>query len=55
MDGIWRSEAKGRTISVEIEPFTKLSAATRKAAEAEAERLAAWKDRALDLHWLPVP
>jgi hypothetical protein len=54
MDGIWRSEVKGRTISVEIEPFTKLSAATRDAAEAEAERLAAWKDRTLDLRWLPV-
>jgi hypothetical protein len=51
MDGIWRSEVKGRTVNVEIEPLTKLTAATRKAAEAEAERLATWHGRALCLRW----
>ena len=51
MDGIWRQEAKGRRLLVTIEPFTKLPAWARRAAEGEAERLAAWNDAELELDW----
>jgi hypothetical protein len=51
MDGIWRQEAKGRRLLVMIEPFTKLPAWARRAAEDEAERLAAWNDAELELDW----
>jgi hypothetical protein len=51
MDGIWRQEAKGRRLLVTIEPFTKLAAWARRAAEGEAERLAAWNDAELELSW----
>jgi hypothetical protein len=43
MDGVWRQEAKGRRLQVTIEPFAgPPPARVRRAAEAEAERLAAW-------------
>ena len=51
MDGIWRQEAKGRRLHVTIEPFTKLPAWARRAAEGEAERLAAWNAADLELDW----
>jgi winged helix DNA-binding protein len=51
MDGTWRQEAKGRRLLVRIEPFGKLPAWARRAAEAEAERLAAWNDAELELDW----
>jgi Winged helix DNA-binding domain len=51
MDGIWRQEAKGRRLQVMIEPFIKLPAWARRAAEAEAERLAAWNGNRLELDW----
>jgi hypothetical protein len=51
MDGIWRQEAKGRRLQVTIEPFTKLPAWARRAAEGEAERLAAWSGAELVLDW----
>jgi hypothetical protein len=51
MDGTWRQEAKGRRLHVTIEPFTKLPAWARRAAEGEAERLAAWNDADLELDW----
>jgi len=51
MDGVWRQEAKGRRLQVTIEPFTKLPAWARRAAEGEAGRLAAWSGRQLELDW----
>jgi Winged helix DNA-binding domain len=52
MDGVWRQEAKGRRLLVTIEPFAgPLPAWARRAAEAEAERLAAWSDGELELAW----
>jgi len=42
MAGIWRHEVKRRHVDVRIEPFTAQPAWVIKAAEAEAERLAAW-------------
>jgi hypothetical protein len=40
MDGVWRHERKGKRLLVTIEPFVKVTARTRRAAEEEAERLA---------------
>jgi hypothetical protein len=51
MDGIWRQEPKGRRLLVTIEPFADPPARVRRAAEAEAERLAAWTGRELELSW----
>jgi hypothetical protein len=51
MLGTWRQEASGKRLGVTIEPFTKLSAAVRRQAAAEAERLAAWTGTTLDLTW----
>jgi Winged helix DNA-binding domain len=52
MDGVWRHEVKGRGVHVSIEPFVELSAATRRAAEREAERLAAALGGPLQLTWV---
>jgi DNA glycosylase AlkZ-like len=52
MEGVWRQEPTGRRLAVTIEPFTgPLPARARRAAEAEAERLAAWSGRQLELRW----
>ena len=52
MEGIWRQEAKGKRVQVTIEPFTgSLPARTRRAAETEAERLAAFAGGELELRW----
>jgi Winged helix DNA-binding domain len=51
MDGTWRQEAKGRRLRVTIEPFAELPAWARRAAEGEAERLAAWNGAELELDW----
>jgi hypothetical protein len=52
MDGTWRQEAKGRRLLVTIEPFTgPPPARVRKAAETEAERLAAFAGASLELAW----
>ena len=51
MDGVWRHEARGRAVEVRIEPFTKVPAWARRAAEAEAERLAAFLGGELRLDW----
>jgi hypothetical protein len=43
IDGVWRFERKGRGVEIEIEPFgAKPAKPVRDAAEAEAERIAAW-------------
>jgi hypothetical protein len=52
MDGTWRQETKGRRLLVTIEPFTGPPPAwARRAAEAEAERLAALTGGRLELTW----
>jgi hypothetical protein len=52
MDGTWRQERKGRRLLVTIEPFAgPLPARARRAAEAEAERLAAFAGGELELTW----
>jgi hypothetical protein len=53
MDGVWRQERKGRRLLVTIEPFAgPLPARARRAAEAEAERLAAFSGGELELSWV---
>jgi hypothetical protein len=52
MDGTWRQEAEGRRVRVIIEPFTGPPPAwARRAAEAEAERLAAFAGGELEVRW----
>jgi hypothetical protein len=51
MDGTWRQETKGRRLLVTIEPFTDPPGWARRAAEAEAERLAAFTGGQLELTW----
>jgi hypothetical protein len=52
MEGVWRQETKGRRVQVTIEPFAgPLPARARRAAEAEAERLAAFAGGELELTW----
>jgi hypothetical protein len=52
MDGTWRHERKGPRLLVTIEPFAgPLPAWARRAAAAEAERLAAWSGGELELSW----
>jgi hypothetical protein len=52
MDGTWRQEARGRRLLVTIEPFAGPPPAwARRAAEAEAERLAAFTGGQLELRW----
>jgi winged helix DNA-binding protein len=52
MDGTWRQETRGRRLLVTIEPFTgPPPAPVRRAAEAEAERLAAFAGAELELRW----
>jgi hypothetical protein len=52
MEGVWRQEVKGRRVQVTVEPFAgPLPAWARRAAEAEAERLAAFAGGQLELGW----
>ena len=51
MDGTWRQQTKGRRLLVTIEPFTDPPGWARRAAEAEAERLAAFTGGQLELTW----
>jgi Winged helix DNA-binding domain len=51
MDGVWRAEARAGALRVAIEPFTTIPAWARRAAEHEAERLAAFAGKRLDLTW----
>jgi hypothetical protein len=51
MDGTWRQEARGRRLLVTIEPFADPPGPVRRAAEAEAERLAAFAGGELELRW----
>jgi winged helix DNA-binding protein len=51
MDGTWRQQTKGRRLLVTIEPFTDPPGWAKRAAEAEAERLAAFTGGQLELTW----
>ncbi|MFN2503348.1 MAG: winged helix DNA-binding domain-containing protein [Acidimicrobiales bacterium] len=53
--GVWRHERKGAAVEVEIEPFVDLPAKVRRAAEHEAERLAAFLGGTLKLSWAATP
>jgi Winged helix DNA-binding domain len=52
MDGIWKHERKGSRLLVQIEPFVELPAWAHQSAEAEAERLAEFMGRSLELSWI---
>jgi hypothetical protein len=52
MDGVWKHERKGSRLLVQIEPFVDLPAWARQSAEAEAERLAEFMGRTLELSWV---
>jgi hypothetical protein len=52
MDGVWSHERKGNRLTVEIEPFGKLSKWARAEAEAEAERLAGFLGGELAVSWV---
>jgi hypothetical protein len=49
LDGVWRFDRKGKRLAVTIEPFTTLPARVRRAAAEEAERLARFMGRDLEL------
>jgi hypothetical protein len=51
MDGVWKFERKGNRLLVQIEPFGDQPGWVREAAEDEAQRLAAFMDRRLELTW----
>jgi hypothetical protein len=51
MDGVWRHERSGGRIEVRIEPFVPVPAWARRAAEQEAERLAAFLGGTPDVRW----
>jgi hypothetical protein len=51
MRGVWRHDRKGSRLLVSIEPFTPQPRWVQRAAEAEAERLAAFLDGRLELTW----
>ena len=51
MAGTWRHELKGSRVEVVVEPFAKPASRVRRAAEEEAERLAAFFGGSLSLLW----
>jgi hypothetical protein len=51
MAGVWRHARKGQRLLVEIEPFDRLPGWAHTQLEAEAERLAAFLDGGLELHY----
>jgi hypothetical protein len=52
MVGVWRHERKGSRLHVSIEPFSDAPSAVRRAAGAEAERLASFLGGKLELDWV---
>jgi hypothetical protein len=52
MVGVWRHKRKGSRVCVSIEPFSVVAPAVRRAADAEAERLAAFLDGKLEVDWV---
>lgn len=51
MDGVWGHEKKGNRLVVTIDPFIELPVWARKSVEQEAQTLAAFMDKELDLAW----
>ena len=51
MEGVWRHERKRRRVEISIEPFVRVGAHVRRAAEAEAERLAAFLGAEPSISW----
>jgi len=51
MEGVWQYRKTGNRLKIAIEPFLKAAARVRRAAEEEAERLAAFLGRPLELTW----
>ncbi len=52
MDGVWRFDQKGKRVVVTIEPFVALKAKVKRVAGEEAERIAAFMERELELNWI---
>jgi hypothetical protein len=52
MDGVWMYERKGNRLVVRIEPFADQPGWVREGAEDEAERLAEYMDRRLEVAWI---
>lgn len=52
MDGVWQHNQKANRVEVQIESFETLPQWARRAAEVEAERLAHFLGKALELSWL---
>lgn len=55
IDGVWSYDRDAKRLAVDVEPFAKPTPNVRKAVEAEAERVATFLDRPLDLTWVPPP
>jgi hypothetical protein len=53
MEGVWRHELKGSRVEISVEPFRKQPGWVRRAANEEAERLAAFFDRKPAVVWKP--
>jgi hypothetical protein len=53
MDGTWNFTRTPKALRVEIQPFVKPTKRVRKAAEEEAERIAEYMQRTLELTWQP--
>jgi Winged helix DNA-binding domain len=51
MHGVWRHETKGSRLHLRIEPFVSIPSWVRRAAEDEAERLAAFLGCSLSTNW----
>ncbi len=51
MDGVWHFDRKGRRLALTIEPFIEPTARVKRAAGEEAERMAAFMERKLELIW----
>jgi len=54
MDGVWRFDRNGKRVVVTIEPFVALKAKVKHAAGEEAERIAEFMERELELIWMDV-
>jgi hypothetical protein len=51
IEGVWRHERKGGRVMVVVEPFGDVAAHVRAGAETQAQRLAAFLGRELELSW----
>ncbi|HEX2913013.1 MAG TPA: winged helix DNA-binding domain-containing protein [Chloroflexia bacterium] len=51
MEGVWRHEIKGKRVEVQLEPFGEMPSSVKHVAEQEAERLAVYLGKPLELLW----